>query len=896
MKRHTPASIWDRDKIVNCKCKEKSWRHVHCPCAACKNKAVSRNTELRHWRESIECSGELKKQRTEISMQDDVLSQYLNEESSSSETSSLENNLVEETVCNINVTENCSSELLHIPFRQYQEDTGQDEASAQQSEASDQDQQFRMENEEISDNDANVNVNAQISAAEKELNLKGVIVDTILDAVKIMEKHGCSLAVFTDILSMARKLVTNKVVSNVDEDILNSIWPKNWDQAQKILLECGHSEAKQYFVCYCYKEKEYVRNGKKLKKKVYSGTWDLMDHKDQLCRHCQSKGEITFYYLGLGTKVTNWFKNKEMCQKMLSHWMEREHWLNKENAYPVKKELWDGKRWHALKWFWDPECGWMLPTTCLYCEEVISIDEIRDSRTSQGNNSKQYVICRNCHAEFEHQPELVRGSPLNLALIAHWDGWESVGSGYRGSGSIEVSIGNLFKNVRNRDEEVYVVEFIPAYQLPSGVPQKYDAFLKPLMDELIHGFIKGYEVSYPLLAIPDYNTDLIEKIRILLLLWTGDHPAQCEIGKLLNQGKCPCRRCKLIGQHVSDPNNNHFYYGNTRKQTRYPWQPRTLSEEIQNMLEVEAEKRPSIKKKLASEKGVTGLSLLHKYLYPLYGFNIFRDLVFDIFHLLPLNIVKNGLQYLLSNDVIDSVSLDSALMTFPWTRELKAGRLPQPVRQDHKGLRSWKAESYQKFAFPFAECALEDKIEDDNHFEILSMISRLVEMHFHSGRDGWTTDMINAHYKLAQRLNIMTEETQGLLSCTISMHNITHVHEDLMNFSASDIYWCAVFERAVKHYVKKSHNCKGLEITFSKSEMRREFLKSIEEPTGLHNNLRYDLDKVGFFFSNLIHFHSEFQQLIIYTLYKLCVVCSIYTMVCSTPICSVTLLGSSHNG
>ena len=37
-------------------------------------------------------------------------------------------------------------------------------------------------------------------------------------------------------------------------------------------------------------------------------------------------------------------------------------------------------------------------------------------------------------------------------------------------------------------------------------------------------------------------------IRLLLLLWTGDHPAQCEVCKSKGAGgKKGCRRCKLIG-------------------------------------------------------------------------------------------------------------------------------------------------------------------------------------------------------------------------------------------------------------------------------------------------------------------------------------------------------------
>ena len=60
--------------------------------------------------------------------------------------------------------------------------------------------------------------------------------------------------------------------------------------------------------------------------------------------------------------------------------------------------------------------------------------------------------------------------------------------------------------------------------------------------------------------------------------------------------------------------------------------------------------------------------------------------------------------------------------------------------------------------------------------------------------------MINAHFKIAQRLNILVQEVQGLQMCTISLHNLLHIHEDIINFSTCHNYWCEVFERAVKHY------------------------------------------------------------------------------------------------
>lgn len=119
-------------------------------------------------------------------------------------------------------------------------------------------------------------------------------------------------------------------------------------------------------------------------------------------------------------------------------------------------------------------------------------------------------------------------------------------------------------------------------------------------------------------------------------------------------------------------------------------------------------------------------------------------------------------------------------------------------------------------------------MENLTELEIVCSASRFVELHFASGRDGWTDEMIEMHRKLAQRIHVKIEEAQGLEMCTISVHNVIHIHEDI-NFSATDNYWRALFERAVKRYVKRSHNCKGVERSFAKAEAHREFLKSLQE-------------------------------------------------------------------
>ena len=59
----------------------------------------------------------------------------------------------------------------------------------------------------------------------------------------------------------------------------------------------------------------------------------------------------------------------------------------------------------------------------------------------------------------------------------------------------------------------------------------------------------GFEVDYEgELLVNDCHPNRQLTLRILLLLWTGDHLAQCEICKSKSAGaKNACRRCKLKG-------------------------------------------------------------------------------------------------------------------------------------------------------------------------------------------------------------------------------------------------------------------------------------------------------------------------------------------------------------
>ncbi|KAL5510544.1 hypothetical protein EMCRGX_G006106 [Ephydatia muelleri] len=47
-------NIWDRKEVAYCTCAARQAPHAHCPCEDCKGNAVSRSTELRHWKNSLQ--------------------------------------------------------------------------------------------------------------------------------------------------------------------------------------------------------------------------------------------------------------------------------------------------------------------------------------------------------------------------------------------------------------------------------------------------------------------------------------------------------------------------------------------------------------------------------------------------------------------------------------------------------------------------------------------------------------------------------------------------------------------------------------------------------------------------------------------------------------------------
>ena len=166
---------------------------------------------------------------------------------------------------------------------------------------------------------------------------------------------------------------------------------------------------------------------------------------------------------------------------------------------------------------------------------------------------------------------------------------------------------------------------------------------------------------------------------VLRVMFIGDHPAQTKIGMLKASGKTPCRRCVCY----SSLQSGHYVYGNNRQQILDPPHRRSSDELYAT---VRRWKRAPIgpAKESILQGGISGESVLWN-LFHLYDFDINLDLVFDVMHIISLNLFKTYTSKLFSKMKEVGVNMEEVQQTClavsrVWPYELRQGRwLNNPV-------------------------------------------------------------------------------------------------------------------------------------------------------------------------------------------------------------------------
>ena len=103
-----------------------------------------------------------------------------------------------------------------------------------------------------------------------------------------------------------------------------------------------------------------------------------------------------------------------------------------------------------------------------------------------------------------------------------------------------------------------------------------------------------------------------------------------------------------------------YYYGNNRFHVRFPFDERNLDDDDRLIQSIADEDRPTVREAMSRNSGYTGRSILHQ-LKKLYGFDVSKDLVYDMMHNIPLNVVSSLLNGFIKAEEFDSLAVDNIL-------------------------------------------------------------------------------------------------------------------------------------------------------------------------------------------------------------------------------------------
>ena len=242
----------------------------------------------------------------------------------------------------------------------------------------------------------------------------------------------------------------------------------------------------------------------------------------------------------------------------MGHWNDKDDWFNRPLSYrhPSSSELWHGERYRQLSWFWDPDQEFLLPERCPNCFKIVPECDLKASAI---NREISDVRCPHCSEHFTCLLQYTHGDPRNQSVIIHEDGWSPHSTSARHSiAAITVTHGCMIKGARSDTNNARVYSFVPVSQLPHDSPHKYDAFFKPLVEDIENLFLYG-EVFFKG-EVEGYSPP--NDFHVLPLLVTADSKAHAEIGLATGGGHKGCHRCTLSGTYISE--RRHYYYGNFR--------------------------------------------------------------------------------------------------------------------------------------------------------------------------------------------------------------------------------------------------------------------------------------------------------------------------------------------
>ncbi|KAL3676720.1 hypothetical protein R1sor_026668 [Riccia sorocarpa] len=438
-----------------------------------------------------------------------------------------------------------------------------------------------------------------------------------------------------------------------------------------------------------------------------------------LCRMVR-KNMDSFDYIPISAMIKMVSRSRTNCHSMLTMWRARHRWFRPQEgdiapSFPIRN-WWDGTKAKESSWFWDPEQTWELPVVCTTCLEVYQAFPVKcqELLAHFDNMSRTYdFVCKSCGTRVTSETKWAHVI-LRLCFRCFF-----------------------FHDVTIHLKDLFVNGVDVEYNYPSG-----------------------------LIGVGDLPNKFT--MRAMLVLFTGDHPAQCKFGGFATSGYSVCRRCKRKSNLQHGPSSRLggvVVYDGNREQYRHPPPRKAVTELRQAVHDLNACTTSAARKELSQRTGVTGDSQVWK-LHDLYGFNPSQDLTYDAMHVLALSMFKKYTELLIKDADRTPFGRDALLAGLAEVTKKKPrcfrGRWP---KDPFSRLGYFKAEEHTNFVLYCVPYIL--YVMGYVPGMILCDLGRLVfeiaRYFYISSRSetGWTEDMLNKCRMLFASWRIRHEEGVG---------------------------------------------------------------------------------------------------------------------------------------
>ncbi|KAL3700459.1 hypothetical protein R1sor_018481 [Riccia sorocarpa] len=267
-----------------------------------------------------------------------------------------------------------------------------------------------------------------------------------------------------------------------------------------------------------------------------------------------------------------------------------------------------------------------------------------------------------------------------------------------------------------------------------------DAALEPFIRDCINLFVNGVEVDYgyPIELVHGVST-LSSRftLRCMLVIFSGDHPAQCKFAGFNTRRKCH----------------------------RHPPRARSIQELHDSALQIARCETSAQRKEITRRSRVVSKTRAWRLVDGL-GLDLSRDLTFDVMHVLALCLFKKYIE-LLRKDTMDSPQRKSALsraMADVTTAKPSSitGRWPRDI---FTRIGYFKAEECSKFMLYCVPHILHEVRyhPDDALHQLGALLVQIARMFYllHRSHQGWTMGMLESCRSMLASWRIRSEELLG---------------------------------------------------------------------------------------------------------------------------------------